>query len=49
MIKTLVFMADEKPVIVLMRGNDELNEVKLKNYLDCDFQIQLKIPKRVNF
>ena len=37
MIKTLVFMADEKPVIVLMRGNDELNEVKLKNYLDCDF------------
>ncbi len=20
-----------------MRGNDELNEVKLKNYLDCDF------------
>ena len=37
MFKTLVFMADEKPVIVLMRGNDELNEVKLKNYLDCDF------------
>lgn len=37
MIKTLVFMADEKPVIVLMRGDDELNEVKLKNYLDCDF------------
>lgn len=37
MIKTLVFMADEKSVIVLMRGNDELNEVKLKNYLDCDF------------
>lgn len=49
MIKTLVFMADEKPVIVLMRGNDELNEVKLKNYLDCDFLDQLKIPKRVNF
>lgn len=37
MIKALVFMADEEPVIVLMRGNDELNEVKLKNYLDCDF------------
>lgn len=37
MIKTLVFMADEEPVIILMRGNDELNEVKLKNYLDCDF------------
>lgn len=36
-IKTLVFIADEEPVVVLMRGNDELNEVKLKNYLDCDF------------
>lgn len=36
-IKTLVFIADEAPVVVLMRGNDELNEVKLKNYLNCDF------------
>ena len=37
MIKTLVFIADEEPVVVLMRGNDKLNEVKLKNYLNCDF------------
>lgn len=36
-IKSLLFIADEKPVLVLMRGNDELNEVKLKNYLECDF------------
>lgn len=36
-IKTLLFIADEKPVVVLMRGNDEVNEVKLKNYLSCDF------------
>lgn len=36
-IKTLFFIADEKPVVVLMHGNDEVNEVKLKNYLSCDF------------
>ncbi|WP_341784833.1 proline--tRNA ligase [Lactococcus petauri] len=32
-IKTLVFHADEELVVVLMHGNDELNEVKLQNYL----------------
>ena len=36
-IKTLLFIADEKPVVVLMHGNDEVNEDKLKNYLSCDF------------
>ncbi len=36
-IKTLLFIADEQPVVVLMHGNDEVNEVKLKNYLSCDF------------
>lgn len=36
-IKTLLFIAAEKPVVVLMHGNDEVNEVKLKNYLSCDF------------
>ena len=36
-IKTLLFIADEKPVVVLMHGNDEVNEVKLKNYRSCDF------------
>ena len=36
-VKTLLFIADEKPVVVLMHGNDEVNEVKLKNYLSCDF------------
>ena len=28
-IKTLVFMADSKPVIILIRGDDQLNEAKL--------------------
>lgn len=37
LIKSLLFMADEKPVMVLMRGNDILNEIKLKNTLGADF------------
>lgn len=36
-IKTLVYMADESPVVALLVGNDQLNEVKLKNYLAADF------------
>lgn len=36
-IKTLVYIADEKPIVVLLVGNDQLNEVKLKNYLGADF------------
>lgn len=36
-IKTLVYMADEAPVVALLVGNDQLNEVKLKNYLAADF------------
>lgn len=34
-IKMLIYCADEKPVIVLMRGSDELNEFKLKKVLNC--------------
>ncbi|MHC9532763.1 proline--tRNA ligase [Dellaglioa sp. L3N] len=37
LIKSLLFIADEKPVMVLMRGNDLLNEIKLKNALSADF------------
>jgi len=32
-IKTLVYMADSKPVIILMRGDDQLNEAKLAGRL----------------
>lgn len=35
-IKTVVFMADEKPVVVLVRGDYEVNDVKLKNFLEAD-------------
>ncbi|KXT69727.1 Prolyl-tRNA synthetase, bacterial type [Streptococcus gordonii] len=36
-IKTLVYIADEKLVVALLVGNDQLNEVKLKNHLAADF------------
>jgi len=32
-IKTLVYKTDDKPVIVLVRGDHEVNESKVKNYL----------------
>ena len=32
-IKTIVYMADEKPVVVLIRGDLEINEIKLQNAL----------------
>ncbi|MBN2283482.1 MAG: proline--tRNA ligase [Deltaproteobacteria bacterium] len=35
-VKTLIFVADGRPVAALIRGDEEINEVKLKNYLACD-------------
>jgi prolyl-tRNA synthetase len=35
MIKTLILLADGEPVVALVRGGHELNEIKLKNALDC--------------
>ena len=36
-IKTLLFIADDEPVVALLVGNDQVNDVKLKNYLAADF------------
>jgi len=36
LIKTLLFIADGKPVMVLVRGDHEVNEVKVKNFLSAD-------------
>lgn len=36
-IKTMLFIADDKPVVALLVGNDQVNDVKLKNYLGADF------------
>ncbi|SJZ75203.1 prolyl-tRNA synthetase [Pilibacter termitis] len=36
-IKSVLFIADETPVLALVRGDHEVNDVKLKNYLGADF------------
>ncbi len=33
MIKTMAYVADDKPVVALIRGDDQLNEVKFRNHL----------------
>ncbi|WP_334328520.1 proline--tRNA ligase [Companilactobacillus sp. HBUAS59699] len=35
--KAVAYIADEKPVLVMIRGDYEVNDVKLKNYLGADF------------
>jgi prolyl-tRNA synthetase len=35
-IKTLIYEADGLPVAVLVRGDEDINEIKVKNYLGCD-------------
>ncbi len=35
-VKTLIFQADGKPVAVLIRGDHEVNEAKLRSFLGCD-------------
>ena len=35
-VKTLIFVADGKPVAVLIRGDEEVNEAKLRNFLGAD-------------
>ena len=35
-VKTLIFVADSKPVAVLIRGDEEVNEAKLRNFLGAD-------------
>lgn len=36
-IKSVLFMADGEPVMVLVRGDHEVNDVKLKNFLGVNF------------
>lgn len=36
LVKTMLFMADDKPVAVLVRGDREVNEVKLGKFLNAD-------------
>jgi len=36
LVKTLIYKADDKPVAVLISGAHNLNEIKLKRYLNCE-------------
>ncbi|GKQ42609.1 proline--tRNA ligase [Companilactobacillus sp. RD055328] len=35
-IKSMAFMADDEPIMVLIRGDYDVNDVKLKNHLNAD-------------
>ncbi|MGA2332506.1 MAG: proline--tRNA ligase [Syntrophales bacterium] len=35
-VKTMIYTADGNPVAVLVSGDEEVNEIKVKNYLRCD-------------
>jgi len=35
LVKTLIYLADDKPVAVLVRGDHEVNEIKLRKFLPC--------------
>lgn len=35
LIKTLIYQSDKGPIIALVRGDREINEIKLKNHVDC--------------
>ncbi|MCX8095327.1 MAG: proline--tRNA ligase [Caldisericia bacterium] len=35
LIKAILYIIDEKPILVLIRGDDEINEVKLKNFYNA--------------
>jgi len=36
LVKTLIYKADGKPIAVLLRGDHELNEAKLKRFIGCN-------------
>ncbi len=37
LVKSMLYVADDQLVMVLVRGDHEVNETKLKNYLNADF------------
>ncbi len=45
-VKTMIFNADGQPVAVLIRGDEEVNEIKVKNYLGCN-EIELAMDDMI--
>ncbi|MFD1430958.1 proline--tRNA ligase [Lacticaseibacillus mingshuiensis] len=46
LIKSVLFIADDEPVLALVRGDHEVNDVKLKNLLGADF-LDMATPEQV--
>ena len=46
LVKTLLYMADEKPVAAMIRGDRDVNEVKLKNALGA-IELEMATPEQV--
>ena len=44
LLKTLIYVADGRPIAALVRGDHEINETKLKNYLGADV-VELAPPE----
>lgn len=45
-IKTLVFIVDDEPVVVLVRGDHEINDIKVKHALDATI-VEMATPEQV--
>ncbi|MCV3762480.1 proline--tRNA ligase [Lactiplantibacillus plantarum] len=45
LVKSILFIADDQPVMALVRGDHEVNDVKLKNYLGADF-LEMATPEQ---
>ncbi|MDP4117994.1 MAG: proline--tRNA ligase [Bacillota bacterium] len=45
-VKTIIYKADNKAVAVMIRGDREINEVKLQNYLGC-LELEMADPMTV--
>ncbi len=46
LVKTIIYMADGEPVAALIRGDREINEVKLKNHLRC-LELEMAEPETI--
>ncbi|MBQ3054100.1 MAG: proline--tRNA ligase [Clostridia bacterium] len=45
-VKTIIYKADGKPVAVMVRGDRDVNETKLQNYLGC-LELEMADPQTV--
>lgn len=45
-VKTLIFLADGEPIAALVRGDHDINEAKLKNFLDVE-ELELADPQTI--